>query len=58
MNLNLIYGGSGCILVGIAALLLTKDPRSSVTVGLGIFALVFGVACVFGGTIRLFRHRG
>jgi hypothetical protein len=57
MNWNLVYGGSGCVLVGIAALFLTKAPRSGATVGFGIFALTFGLACVLGGAIRLARHR-
>jgi hypothetical protein len=57
MNWNLIYGGSGCILVDIAALFLTKSPRSGVTLAAGVFALAFGVACVAGGTVGLARNR-
>jgi hypothetical protein len=57
MNWNLIYGGGGCVGVGVAALFLTNAPHSGAFVGISALVLAFGLACVVGGVIGLIRRR-
>jgi hypothetical protein len=57
MHWNLIYGGAARVVLRIAALFLTRTPRSDSVVAFGAFALAFGTACVIAGTVGLVRLR-
>lgn len=52
-----MYGGGGCVLLGIVALFLSSTPRSNATLAFGAFALAFGMACLVLGVAGLFRLR-
>lgn len=57
MHWNLVYGGAGCVLLGAAALFLTRIPRSDGVLDFGAFALAFGAVCVITGVAGLVRQR-
>jgi hypothetical protein len=50
----LIWTGGFLALLSVAALFLSKTPRATSTIAIGVLALVLGVICVVAGVVGLF----